>query len=131
MMLCEVRCSCGYSVPLRPSLFADLALEERGSPERFVDWVCCHCGASSRFNPADVPPREFTSATEHYEVPVFHAFLRCTVERCAAHATVHTLSENGHPKLPIEKWNAVTARCYEGHPVRVPLKLTGSTVTLC
>jgi hypothetical protein len=129
MLLCEVRCSCGYSVSLRPLFFDGMALGEKGSQHRFVDWVCPHCGAGSRFNVAEVPEREFTSATDSYEIAVFHAFLRCAVKGCHAHATVHTLAENEHPRLPIENWQ-VTARCYEGHPVRVPLKLEGSTVTL-
>lgn len=130
MMLCEIGCcSCGYSVPLRPEYVCRIALEERGSPEKFVDWVCPQCGTGRRFNVSELQRREFTSATKHYQVPVFHAFLRCTVERCAAHATVHTLAENGHPRLPIGEWKSVTARCYDGHPARVPLNVTRSTLT--
>lgn len=131
MMLREVRCPCGYSVPFRPLSFDGMALEEKGSQRRFVDWVCPHCGAGSRFDAAEVPEREFTSAREDYQILVFHAFLRCALESCAAHATVHTLAENQHPRLSPEKWKAVTARCYEGHPARVPSELTGSSVTLC
>lgn len=130
MILSELRCSCGYSVPLRPSFVNTMALEERGSRERFVDWVCPHCGAGTRLNVAEVPERDFTSATEHYEVPVLHAFLSCTVENCAAHATVHTVADNGRPTLPLEWWKSVTARCYFGHPARVPLTVSGSTVTV-
>ena len=55
MLLCEVRCSCGYSVSLRPLFFDGMALREKGSQHRFVDWVCPHCGAGSRFNVAEVP----------------------------------------------------------------------------
>lgn len=131
MMLREVRCPCGYSVPFRPLSFDGMALEEKGSQKRFVDWVCPSCGGGSRFNAAEVPEREFTDTTEDYQLPVFHAFLRCALEGCAAHVTVHTPADNGHPRLSPEKWKAVTARCYEGHAARVPLKLVGSTVTLC
>jgi hypothetical protein len=35
-MLCEVRCPCGWSVPMRSTSFDQMVLDERGSSERFT-----------------------------------------------------------------------------------------------
>jgi hypothetical protein len=137
MMLRDLNCACGFSVPLRPSFLCGMAVGLTGTKDLFVDWICPHCWVFTRFNAAEVPEREFTSFRPDYERHVFHAFLRCTAEDCDAHITVHTLAEeNGNPRLPrmpMAKWkpDKAHARCYRGHPLRVPLKSSGNaTVTI-
>jgi len=98
----------------------------------FLDFVCPQCGFGTRRFLQDIPRREFGGPIR-YRAPLFHADIKCVVERCDTHATVHTLAESDKPisgpNKEVPNWTLDSIRCYEEHPVKVPLEILATRVT--
>jgi len=110
----------------------ELVDHERAAPNsKFVDFVCPHCGSGRRQPIESISTRE--TANEVQQVPIFNAFLKCSVKNCPAHVTVRTIAisrdQNAKPQKPLAQWKLDGIKCYEGHAVKTPLEMTDHTVT--
>ena len=108
-----------------------MAVHQKGTPKDvvFVDFVCPQCGLGTRHYVSDIPQQGFLSAVR-YRPPLFHVDLKCAVQDCQAHTTVHTLAESGkptaEPKILVPNWKLVGISCYKGHPIKEPLDRKGA-----
>jgi hypothetical protein len=126
------KCSCGHETLIPPSDLQGIAGHQKGMPRDvvFVDFVCPQCGLGTRRYLRDIPEQRFLSAVR-YRLPLFHVDLKCVVQNCEAHTTVHTQAESGkptaEPKIPVPNWKLVGISCYYGHPIKVPLDRKGAS----
>lgn len=127
-------CPRGHRTVLLPDDLLRMSQHRKGSPtaDPFVDFVCPDCGFGTRRLARDLP-EIIVQAPIRYRASLFHADLKCVAEGCSTHATVHTLAESGKPtagpKKAVPTWKLDGIRCYEEHPVTVPIEVKSSRVT--
>ena len=126
-------CACGVETAIPLLDLQEIQVHQKGmtTGDAFVNFVCPQCGLGARRRVDDMPLRSL--GPTRFRPALFHADLKCDVENCEAHATVHTQAESGKrtagPKIPVPTWKLAGIVCYEGHPAKEPLEVISRRVT--
>ncbi len=102
------------------------------SHEKFVNFVCPHCGLGIAYRLQDLQPRPSVSFPTLVREPLYCATLRCGEKGCELKVLAHTKAKTGkqdsEPRFPVQDWKSAGLECPNGHHATEPPELLGHSV---